>query len=257
MAEVLREYLSDFDDDPAVHCWLGVAERELGLEGVAYERFKRALALDPTDPFVLATAGSGIAMFDDPDAERALRTAAITAPKLPITRLLYGAYLSREGYAAESIGELRAAWELDPEDPQIAYELGVAYALAGDKDAAADALADSVRLDPEDGWARTVFGLVLLEGGRLEEAAGELMSGARIADHDVDAQLAAALAAAATGRDDVAYEMVERGRQGASENDLGFLEAVEDRLDTPEAAEELLVEDFAPDLLRVRLQVRP
>jgi Flp pilus assembly protein TadD len=257
MAEVLREYLSDFDDDPAVHCWLGVAERELGLEGVAYERFKRALALDPTDPFVLATAGSGIAMFDDPDAERALRTAALTAPKLPMTRLLYGAYLSREGYAAESIGELRAAMELDPEDPQIAYELGVAYALAGDKDAAADALADSVRLDPEDGWARTVFGLVLLEGGRLEEAAGELMSGARIADHDVDAQLAAALAAAATGRDDVAYEMVERGRQGASENDLGFLEAVEDRLDTPEAAEELLVEDFAPDLLRVRLQVRP
>jgi tetratricopeptide (TPR) repeat protein len=117
MAEVLREYLSDFDDDPAVHCWLGVAERELGLEGVAYERFKRALALDPTDPFVLATAGSGIAMFDDPDAERALRTAAITAPKLPITRLLYGAYLSREGYAAESIGELRAAWELDPRLP--------------------------------------------------------------------------------------------------------------------------------------------
>ena len=59
-AEVLREHLEDFDEDPAVHCWLGVAERELGAEGVAYERFKRALALEPEDPYVLATAGNGI-----------------------------------------------------------------------------------------------------------------------------------------------------------------------------------------------------
>ena len=35
MADLLREHLSDFKDEPAVHCWLGVAERELGLEGVA------------------------------------------------------------------------------------------------------------------------------------------------------------------------------------------------------------------------------
>jgi len=39
-ADVLRDHLSDFDEEPAVHCWLGVAERELGLSGVAYERFK-------------------------------------------------------------------------------------------------------------------------------------------------------------------------------------------------------------------------
>ena len=89
MAQVLREGLTDFDEDPAVHCWLGVAERELGLAGVAYERFKRALALEPTDPYVLATAGNGIAAFDDPDAERALRTAALTAPEVALTHLLY------------------------------------------------------------------------------------------------------------------------------------------------------------------------
>ena len=258
MADILRDHLSDFDDDPAVHCWLGVAERELGLSGVAYERFKRAIALDPTDPYVLATAGNGIAAFDDPDAERALRIAALTAPRLPLTRLLYGAYLSREGLVEEGLAELRAARELEPEDPQISYELGVAHALSSRLDDAADALADAVRLDPENGWTRVLFGLVLLEAARAEEGAGELISGARISEEDVDAQLAAALAAAAIGHDGVAYEMLERARLGAVAEDLELVTAVEERIDAgPEAAEQLLHEDFAPDLLRSRLQERP
>ena len=125
-ADLLREHLQDVEDVPAVHCWLGVAERELGMEGVAYERFKRALALDPEDPYILATAGNGIASFDDPDAERVLRAAAVTAPELPLARMMYGAYLSREGFAEQAVQELEAARELDSEDTEIAYELGVA-----------------------------------------------------------------------------------------------------------------------------------
>ena len=258
MADMLRNSLADFDEEPAVHCWLGVAERELGMTGIAYERFKRALALEPTDPYVLATAGNGIAAFDDPDAERALRIAALTAPNLALARLLYGAYLSREGFLEEGLAELRAASELEPDDPQISYELGVAQALAGRPDEAADALADAVRLDPEDGWARVVFGLVLVEAERAEEGAGELISGARISEEDVDAQLAAALAAAAIGQDGLAYEMLERARLRAGAEDLALVTAVEERIDAgPEAAEQLLREDLGPDLLRSRLQERP
>jgi Flp pilus assembly protein TadD len=256
-AELLRDHLEDFDEDPAVHCALGVAERELGMGGVAYERFKRALALEPTDPFVLSTAGSGIAAFDDLDAERALRTAAITAPDVPLARLMYGAYLSREGFPEDGIRELRAARELDPDDPQIAYELGVAYALAGQIEMACDALGDSVRLDPEDGWVRTVFGLVLLEAGRDEEAVSELISGARRSSQDVDAQIVAALAAAANGLDD-AYEMLERARILSAEGDLALVADVEERIDAgDESAGAALREDFAPDMLRSRLQERP
>ena len=257
-AGLLRDHVDDFDDDPAVHCWLGVAERELGMEGVAYERFKRALALEPDDPYVLATAGNGLAHFDDPDAEQALRAAALTAPQVAVGRLMYGAYLSREGFHEEGIKELSAAREIDPDDPQIAYELGVAFALAEDHDRATDVLADAVRLDPEDGWVRVVFGLELLEAERFEEGAGELMSGARIREDDVDAQLAAALAAAATGREGTAYEMLERARIRANEADLVMVTAVEDRLDGGhEAAHALLTEDLAPNMLRIRLSERP
>ncbi|MSR20200.1 MAG: hypothetical protein EXR91_04370 [Gemmatimonadetes bacterium] len=256
-AELLRDYLEDFAEDPAVHCALGVAERELGMGGVAYECFKRALALDPTDPIVLATAGSGIAAFDDLDAERALRTAALTAPDVPLARLMYGAYLAREGFADDGVRELRAARALEPDDAQIAYELGVAYALAGQTEMACDALSDSVRLDPEDGWVRTVFGLVLLEAGRDEEATGELISGARRSPHDVDAQIAAALAAAASGLDE-AYEMLERARMLSAEGDLVLVADLEERIDAgDESAGLALREDFAPDMLRTRLQVRP
>ncbi|MGE0158766.1 MAG: hypothetical protein AB7T31_05090 [Gemmatimonadales bacterium] len=257
-AELLREHLADFDTEPAMHTWLGVAERELGMEGVAYERFKRALELEPTDPYVLATAGSGIAAFDDVDAERALRTAALTAPDVALARLMYGAYLAREGLPEDGVRELRAARELDADDPQIAYELGVGLALAGRPDEAADAMADAVRLDPEDGWMRTVFGLLLLEAGREEEAAGELISGARIVSDDVDAQLAAALAAAVVGLADIAYEMLERARLVAVEGDLVLVEDVEDRIDAGEdAARSMLSDDFAPDMLRSRLRERP
>lgn len=257
-AELLLDYLEEFEEEPAVHCWLGVAEREMGLEGVAYERFKRALALEPTDPYVLATAGNGVAAFDDPDAEQALRAAAVTAPDIPMTRMLYGAYLSREGLFEESRAELTAALRLADDDPQIRYELGVLYALQDRFEEAADALGDAVRLDPEDGWTRGVFGLVLVEAGRLEEAAGELTEAARIDAEDVDIQLAAALASAAIGREGIAYEMLERARMHAGEGDEEVVAAVEDRLDSDhESARILLTDDVVPSFLRVRLNERP
>lgn len=258
MADLLREHVAEHEEEAAVHCWLGVAERELGMEGIAYERFKRALALDPRDPYVLATAGNGVAAFDDPEAEQALRTAALTAPGIALTRLLYGAYLAREGMVAEGVAELDAARGLDPDDPQIAYEQGVARYLSGDLDGAADAMGDAVRLGPEDGWPRFVFGLVLLEAERFEEAAGELSEGARLEPEDVEAQLVAALAASVAGSDDLAWEMLERGRIRAGEEDSVFLLAVEERLDLgAEAARRLLMDEVSPDVLRRRLQERP
>jgi len=258
MAELLREHLAEHEDQAAVHCWLGVAERELGMAGVAYERFKRALALGPRDPYVLATAGNGVATFDDPEAEQALRTAAIIAPDVALTRFMYGAYLAREGFVADGLRELEVARELDPDDAQVAYELGVARYLSGDADGAVDAMGEAVRLDREDAWARVVLGLVLLEAERFEEAAGELSEGARLDPEDVDAQLAAALAACVTGADDLAWEMLERGRMRAGEEDAALVLAVEERLDGGAAAARgLLMDELSPDLLRRRLQERP
>ena len=69
MADLLASALEIDPDEPYVLCWLGVAERELGNDGSAYEYFRRCVAQEPLDPQLLAVAGSGLAAFDDPEAE--------------------------------------------------------------------------------------------------------------------------------------------------------------------------------------------
>ncbi len=258
MARVLEEALADFPGEPSVLCWLGVAEREIGRAGSAYDRFKEALALAPEDPHILATVGNGLAQFDDPEAEAALRSASVLAPDLPLARWLFGAYLSREGLFEDALRELVAASELAPDDPAIAYEVGVAFALQGEMESALKALARSMELDPGEGWCMVVLGLVEAELGLWEEAASDLSEGARHRPQDVEAHLLAALAALVAGWEDLAYEMMEGGRQNALPGDLPLVESVEARLDEgPESAERLLVQELLPGALRGRLMVRP
>lgn len=258
MAEKLRDELDTHPDEPALLCWLGVAERELGLEGIAYERFKQALALDPEDPHILATAGNALAHFDDPDAEAALRAAAVMAPDLPLARWMYGAFLSREGFPTEARRELDDARALDPEDATIVYESGVAYALAGDLARAVDDFSRAVELSPDDGWFRILLGLALAEDDRLDEALVELELGAREREDDVEAQLLAALAHAAQGGEDSAWEFLERARFRAEGTDALTIEAAEERVgDGAEAATRFLRHTLAPTVFRERLQARP
>lgn len=257
MASRLREGLEDHAGDPFLLCWLGVAERELGMEGIAYERFRAALAANPRDAHVLATAGNAVAAYDDPAAEPALRTAAMLAPDLPLARWMYGAWLSREGFPAEALAELQAARALDPEEAGISYELGVALALSGNDDGAVDELFRAAELDPGDGWARVVLGLALVEQNRVDEAAVELSAGAGARPDDVEAQLLAALAEAAEGDEALAWEMLERARLAGGE-DLALLDVIEERLgDGPESARAFLVGEMAPSAYRERLRERP
>lgn len=258
MAEHLRTLLEDFPEDAAVLCWLGVAERELGLDGVAYERFRACLGAEPRDPHVLATAGNAVAAFDDPGAEPALRTAAMLAPDLVVTRWLYGAYLAREGFVPQALDELQAARSLDPDHPGVAYELGVALAFDGNRGRAVDEFFRATELAREDGWIRVVLGLALLEDGREDEAATELVAGARLRPDDVEAQLLASLAAADQGWDEVAWEMLERGRHAGERADLLLTEEVEERLDQGAAGTRaFLFRELAPVAYRERLAERP
>lgn len=255
-ATELRDALPEWPEDATLLCWLGVAERELGLEGIAYERFRQAVRLEPDDPVLLAVAGTALAAFDDPDAEAALRTAALLAPGEAEVRWRYGAFLSREGFVEEAAGELDAAVELAPDDPVVFYERGVARALAGQLDAAIDDLARAVELDPDDGFARTLLGLVFVEAGRVEEAVLEfdLGSGDGL---DPRAHLLAALAHAAFD-DDGGWRHLEMARGGAQGTEQLLVEEVEVALDRgAEAARDFLVKTLAPTTLRERLQERP
>jgi len=256
-AVVLGRALEDHPGDPFILCWLGVAERELGLGGIAYDRFKTVLASGLTDPLILAVAGSGVAAFDDPDAEAALRTAALLGPDLALARMMYGAYLSREGFSDDALRELEAARALDPTDPAVLYELGVALALAGEKDRAVDAFYAAAELDPDDGWTRIMLGLALLEAERIDEATEEFILGARLRPDDIEAHLLAALAAAEQ-HEDLAWQLLELARMNAEGVDAELAAAVEERLeDGGGSAQALLMEDFSAGAYRARLMQRP
>lgn len=254
MAEALTTALQDVPDDPYVLCWLGVAERELGRDGVAYEYFKRAWQEEPLDPELLAMVGTGLAAFDDPDAEAALRAAALTGPDVPIARLQYGAYLARNGMFDQALDNLRAAAELDPEDPAVQGELGIAYALKQDFRAATPAMESALELAPDDSWTRVLLGLVQLENDELEPAAEQLVRAAEERSEDAEAQVLAALAAAAAGWDDAAQQIIARVEFAAETYDEELLDEARDRIDEgAEAALELLTETVAPVALRERL----
>ncbi len=254
MAELLITALRDAPDDPYLLCWLGVAEQEAGQDGAAYDHFRKALDEEPTDAQLLAIIGGGLAQFGDPEAERALRTAALTAPDLTITRLQYGAYLAREGLFEEALENLEAAVRLDPDDPVPQGELGTALALKGDLVAAAGAMERALELAPDDSWTRVLLGLIYIEQGDGEIGAEMLVQAAEEREPDAEAQILAALAAAAQGWADAAEDIIARAAYAAEGSDATLLGEAEDRITAgPAESLEMLKEHLGPSVLHDRL----
>lgn len=254
---MLVQALEEHGDHPLLLCWAGIAAQRAGEEGEAYEMFRRALALEPQDPFILASAGSGLAALDDPEAERALRMAALTAPDFPFARAAYGEYLAREGLFDDAIAELEAARRLAPEDGSVQAELGMALLLAGRTDDGLDALEEALSRAAGDSWLRALYGLALADAGRGEQGAEVLHQAAAEREDDVEVQLAAALAMAAEGWSDPAWEALARASQAADGSDRELISDVEDCVEAgADAAAEFLRQDLGPSLLRERLLQR-
>lgn len=255
--DLLATMLEEQGDDVLLLTWLGLASERLGEEGEAYERFRQVLAMEPQDPFVLAAAGSGVAVLDDPAAEPALRLAALTAPEFPFARAAYGAYLAREGMMEEAVAELEAARRLAPEDAGAHTELGIALLLAGRHADGLAALEEAIGFASDDSWLRALLGVAMAIGDRGEEGAELLHQASGEREEDVEVQLLAALAMAAQGWIDPAWDAVARAEAWAEGSDRELIAEVEDRLELgPEAAAELLRADLGPSLLRERLRQR-
>lgn len=254
MAKLLAEALQDEPDEPYLLGWLAVAERELGNDGAAYDYFKRCVAAEPTDPRLLAMAGAGLAAFDDPEAEATLRAAALTGPDIALTRLQYGAYLSREGMFVEALEQLEAAATIEPDDPVVQGELGIAHALKGDLESAAASMEHALALADDDSWTRLLLGLVYHELGRAEESAEALLRSAEERPFDAEAQLVAALAAAAVDWEDAAQDALARADHAEEGVDAAVMAEVEERVaGGAEPAAAFLRETIGPSLLHDRL----
>jgi tetratricopeptide (TPR) repeat protein len=254
MAELLVAALRAQPDDAHLLCWLGVAYREAGQDGIAYEYFRRCWEQEPLDPHLLAMCGAGLAAFDDPDAEAALRAAVLSGPEVPIARLQYGAYLAREGMFESALEHLKAALELEPEDPVTRGEFAIALALKGDYASAVTAFELTLEKAPDDSWSRVLLGLVYNELEEAEPAAETLLQAAAERPDDAEAQVLAALSAAAVGWIDAAGTSLARAEYAVEGVDPELLEEAHERLEEgADAARAFLRDTIGPAALHDRL----
>lgn len=253
--EILTEEESEHPRDPTLLCMLGWVSGEMDLtSGLAYDYYRRALAEEPLDAPVLVTLGVGLARYDDPEAERVLRLAAITAPDLLAARLQYGAYLGREGMTDAAVTELEAARAIDESDPRVPRELAAAYLLVDRSDAAVGELERAMELTELDGDIRLLYGLALIRIGRLEEAAEELHRASVELTEDGAVQLLTSLACATQEWWDEAWDALARAEGAPFPAEPSLLREAEDALEAgSEPATELLREQVAPAVLRERL----
>lgn len=255
--DLLHDLEDGHGEDPTLLCLLGSVSNELCAYDRAHDYFARTVAAQPADPLVLVTAGAALARWDDPQAEGALRLAALTAPDLALARLYYGVYLAREGILDQAISELEAAYRLDESEPRAGRELGVAHLLAGRLDAGIQWLEDSLAREEHDPETRLLLGLALVQAGRAEHAAEELHRAARELPEDGDAQLLAALACAGQGWDVESWRALALAEGAERPPDPELLGEVEDCIHAgAEEAEAFLQEQLAPSLLRDRLADR-
>ena len=137
----------------------------------AIAEFRKALAMDPSDPTALSNLGVA---------------------------------LTSAGRFDEAAAQFRKAIEVEPENFKAHGNLGVALARAGRFNEAVAPLEKAVGLDPEDARTRSALGGALVNTGRLEDAVVHLRKALEIDPNDADANNNLGGVLARTGRFDEA-----------------------------------------------------
>ena len=251
---LLLELEPDHSDNATLLCMVGVVADQLGSTGMAVDFFRRTLEQEPTDPQLLTTAGAGLAAARHPDAEAALRLAALSAPDYLPARMHYGAFLARAGLFDEAFAELGAAQELDPEDGEVRRRLGIAYMLAGRGAEAVAELEIAAAEAADDPEATFLFGLLLIQEGDASRAAEELYPLGEVLAEDAESQVLLALLFAAEGWENEAWLALSRAEAATVRGDPEVVREVEEAIEAgEEASRTLLLQEVVPSALRDRI----
>ncbi len=206
--EPLQKYIAQRPDDPYSHFQLGYAFSALRRWDEAKAEFSRAISLDTK--MAPAYLNLGLVLLDSNPAEAAqnfLHTAELQ-PAESRPRFLAGVALEHAGKIAEAIDQYRAALAISPKDYEYHFSLGRLLLRAGDSGGAeeqfraavgtrsdsaparlglakalltqkkyepgADALAEYLKLKPDDRAEHFDRASVLMEIDRFDDALAEL-----------------------------------------------------------------------------------
>ncbi|HET9469702.1 MAG TPA: tetratricopeptide repeat protein [Usitatibacter sp.] len=136
-----RLYAAAIQADPAnVDAQLGLAtvEARRGNAAASAAAYRRALALDPQNPTALAGLAA-LADFSRPEAlESDLRADLAREPRSAALNLTLGNLYAAQGRWAEAQAAYFEAHRLQPENPDVAYDLAVSLDHLGQRRPAAD-----------------------------------------------------------------------------------------------------------------------
>ncbi len=183
MRMAISEFQQAVDKDPSYALgYSGLADSYMLLEEYAGARPKESLAkarvyvqkaleFDPS----LGEAYAALGLINHyslqfQEAESAFKRAIELNPNYPSAHQWYSGHLRDTGRLDEFLAEIKRAHELDPLSGIAGVNVGIAYVLKGDVNAAVSQLNRIIELD-RNWWAgHTWLGLIYLKVGRNEEA---------------------------------------------------------------------------------------
>ncbi len=161
----------------------------------------QAIALDDSLAEAHTSLGS-YKMFYEWDikgAEEEYRKAISLDAKYGNARHFYSHCLQFSGREAEALREMKTAVELEPLSLVNNSELGWAYYLANQHDAAIEQLHKTIKLDPSYSYSYFILGLVYADKGNYAEAVAALREGQRLSPDWLELQAVLAYTYASAG----------------------------------------------------------
>jgi len=218
-----QDYLAKKPDDAKVHFNLGYVYTALQRPDDARAEYEKAIALDPSDP-KMAPAYRNLGMTlipkDPAAALDPLRHADELQPEDAQTKWLLGVALENAGKLGPAIEQFQAAQKLDDKDVEIASSLGYALLSAGRFANSESAYRATLSLNPEGVPLRQAhLGLAksLAAQKKLDQAAAEFAAYLELAPDDNAVRIERASALIDLGKDDDALTELDRATAGGPE----------------------------------------
>ncbi len=161
----------------------------------------QAIALDDSLAEAHTSLGSYKLFYewDITGAEEEYRKAISLDAKYGNARHFYSHCLQFSGREAEAIREMKTAVELEPLSLVNNSELGWAYYLANQHDAAIEQLHKTIKLDPSYSYSYFILGLVYADKGNYAEAVAALREGQKLSPDWLELQAVLAYTYASAG----------------------------------------------------------
>jgi Flp pilus assembly protein TadD len=178
---ILRTFLSQDTENARALCLLTQTMLGTGRTSETRGMAMRAVSSNPESEHahrLLAIASSESGLFHD--AETAAREAVRLAPFMWQTHFTLGSVLresSGHGTKMEALHSALRAVEIAPHESMIHNLVGICYASLGDKNTAAGAYAEAIRLDPNNALAMNNLAALQMNRGKLTAASATLRSG--------------------------------------------------------------------------------